>query len=750
MRILLVDDDTAVIQSLVAVLRAQPGHEVSVAINGAKALENAAALGGIDLLITDVVMQPMDGFALRDELVRRFPQVRTIFITGYDLNDYPEQTETHQLLTKPIEPAALLAAIQREGASAEPETNKQPEVPAQARAVPNPVPRGPVPRVAAPMPQPIAPGLPRPIPRTQLTATATATARASGVPPELGNAAPAGGINDGGIGPSVAALDPPPAIDTPLETSPADAEESLIGQTFGAYRILNQLGTGRWGAVYAAVQISINRPVGLKILASARQEDPATKARFIADARAKANVQHPSILAVYEAGEADGRIFYAHEYVDGQNLAELQASGEKIDEPTVLKVLRTVSEGLAYLHTNTIPHTPLEALNVFLSKDGHPRLANLATQHTHHQLTPEQEIQTLGRIVLSVAQPVQQLSPGLRTLLSRLVQPLGPNAMNAWGPVLQAIKALEPKVVPIEAAKITAADRAAIQAVEAARRQQKRSLWMTVGTMSITLAAVVWVVWFYVFRSNERMLEEQIAIPAGDYLVGPNAQVVHLEPFWIDKYEVTIGQYANFLAYLDRHPTADQEFNHDRQPRHLSHRPADWETYYLRAKAGKPVHGVPTDLNSPVMMVSWWDAYAYAKWRGHDLPTEQQWEAAARGPKGYIYPWGDEFDPKKVNSNADYNADDPGAKAKVDGYNFWNPVDAVRGDKSPFGVVGMAGNVSEWVGPWSPDNRPVVKGGNFLSADVRLDKRSREYDASRAEEHIGFRTVSNQSSASPK
>ena len=154
MRILLVDDDTAVIQSLVALLRAQPGHEVRVAINGEKALENAAALGGLDLLITDVVMQPMDGFTLRDEMVRRFPQVRTIFITGYDLNDYPEQTRAHQLLTKPIEPAALLAAIEREGAAVRPETAMPPATAAsRTPGVPNVVPRGPVPRAVATMPR---------------------------------------------------------------------------------------------------------------------------------------------------------------------------------------------------------------------------------------------------------------------------------------------------------------------------------------------------------------------------------------------------------------------------------------------------------------------------------------------------------------------------------------------------------------------------------------------------------------------
>src|SRR5260221_8120663 len=114
MRILLVDDDTGVIPALLAIVKTLPGHELRVATTGEKALENAAALGGVDLLITDVVMEPMDGFTLRDHLVSLYPEMRTILISGYDLSDYPEQTQNHQLLTKPIDAEQLLAAIARE------------------------------------------------------------------------------------------------------------------------------------------------------------------------------------------------------------------------------------------------------------------------------------------------------------------------------------------------------------------------------------------------------------------------------------------------------------------------------------------------------------------------------------------------------------------------------------------------------------------------------------------------------------
>jgi formylglycine-generating enzyme required for sulfatase activity/CheY-like chemotaxis protein len=749
MRILLVDDDTGVIQSLLAVLRAQPDYEVRAATHGEKALENAAALGGIDLLITDVVMEPMDGFTLRDEMQRRYPQLRTIFISGYDLTEYQEQTHGAHVIAKPIEPVLLLETIEHEFASEQDATPGAETLESHRAAGASAVVTHP--HVAAPAPP------------ADLHPTGPAHAAAARAAAPLGDSAMAQGgqadsetiesepeINGGSSPPLEANSVPVSDADATgdAQESAPDSIDPLIGMTIGTYQIVRRLGGGRLGNTYAAVQASINRHVGLKILDATRQRDPATKARFIADARAKAHVQHPSIVSVYEAGEADGHIFYAHEYVEGGNLAEAHASGERIDEPTVLKVLRSVAEGLAYLHAQSTPHSPLEPSKIYLGVDGHPRLANLATQYPEQQLTPQREIQILGRIILSVALPVQQLSPGLRTLLSRMVQP-GPNAINTWGPLVQGVKALEPKVIPVEVAKISAADRAAIGAVEAARRQRKKSLLLTIAAMAATLVAVLWVLWHY-FISNERMLEEKIDIPAGTYLIGPGADPVHLEAFSIDKYEVTIGQYAKFVAYFDKHPD-DPQFNHLRQPRHLSHRPRDWEIYYRRAKAGQPVHKVPTDLNSPVMMVTWWDAYAYAKWKGRELPTEQQWEAAARGPKGFIYPWGDQFDPKKVNSNADYNSDEPGAKGDVDGYNFWSPVDALRSDKSPFGVIGMAGNVSEWVDTWTPDNRfPVVKGGNYLSADVRLDKRSTEYEASRAEEHIGFRTVSSKSSKPTK
>ena len=824
MRILLADDDTGVIQALLAILKSVPGYEIRVATTGDRALENAAALGGVDLLITDVVMEPMDGFTLRDQVLMRFPGARTILISGYDLSDYPEQTQHHQVLVKPVDRDALLAAIEREFAPppapapmAVPVAVARPVAVPQARAVQprvavaQPTVRAvaaPPPAVARPVAVPQAKAAPvqptvRPaaqpvaqapravaapqataVPRPAVPVQATAVPRAVAVP--QATAAPrAVAVPQATAVPRVAAapravaavpIAPPQALKAtqplPVELSaqaaapvaapapepaavfaepePAPAPEpepateaaftGLPGQTIGAYQILRQLGTGRWGTVYAAVQTAINRPVGLKILAPAQAADAGARARFIADARAKAHVQHPSILAVYEAGEAAGHIFYAHEYVDGRTMAEIKASGEKLDELTALKVLRTAADGLAYLSVHKIPHTPPEPGGIFLSTDGGPRLANIATQLSDQQLPVEGEIQALGRILLGVLPAIQSLTPGMQELVKRMVQK-GPQAFAAWGPLLQGLKALEPKIVPLEAAKISAQDRAAVAAVAELKKNQKRSLYVSLASLGCLLALVVALVWWK-FSSNERLLDVQIHIPAGEFPFGESADPVALPEFWIDQYEVTYGQYAKFVEFLKNHPTT--EYDEPRQPRIKAqdmHKPKDWEIFYQRAIAGKPVHGVAIDLNCPVMEVDWWDAWAYAKWKQRELPTEQEWEKAARGTKGFIYPWGDDADPKKANSNTDYHGGDPAAKGETDGFVFWNPVDRIKSDKSPFGVVGMAGNVAEWIATWDPAKKhPMVKGGSFMSSDIRLDSR-KDLDANSTSEALGFRTV---------
>ncbi|MEA3187104.1 MAG: gamma-glutamyl hercynylcysteine S-oxide synthase [Chthoniobacter sp.] len=894
MKILIVDSDTATIQTLLSFLKETPGNEVRAARDGDQALKTAEEWRGVDLLITEVFMEPMNGFTLRNKLENRYPAAKAIFISEYDLADYAEHVASEETVAKPVQAHEMFVAIAKTMAAAAPETPLLPleeEVPAtpvspiEAEAAPvvataaveplSPVPIGtalavppvtsatvPQPTVAQPAPAPetrpssvvkevsatsvppveaeaaptvataavepinpvpiaasptISPVVSAKVPEPTVTQSAIAPASptpaaapetplppvveevpVTPVPPIKTEAAPviAGTAVEPispvpiaatpAISPSASAKAQQPKVAQPVakpasptpaavpniptaravpvapkaDTAPptaakpattpvpvqADAppksDASLVGGVLGNYKIIRKLGDGKWGPVYEAEQTSMGRLVALKVLAPDLQKQPEAKSQFIGNASAKANVQHPFILSVYEAGETEGHCYFTHEYVEGDNLATYVAQGRNIDEPTALHAIKVVGEALHALNHEKVTHGSLEANSVYIGEDNRPRLANLATMHGEPPHTQE-EIQTLGRSIAAVLPTKNGTSAGLQAMLRRM-QTGGTNGFLSWTALLQAVKALEPKVNPADAFKLNAQDEAAIRAVEQARRRQKRSMIYSVVTAVVLVGVAGALVYRTYFRSNERTeLENMVKIPAGDF-VYQEGQAAGTGAFWISQYEVTIGQYAKFLDFLKKNPTA--EFDHPKQPVGKSHVPKDdytWGIYYEHARLNRPTKNTPIDMNCPIFNVDYWDAYAYAKWKGQRLPTEQEWEKAARGSDARLYPWGNDLDPKRLNGNADYvETPTPETKAESDGYWWWSPVDAKPGDKSPYGVIGMAGNVSEWTDTWLQDKYVVIRGGNFHSPEWKTTKRVTQAYPGTFSEYLGFRTVS--------
>jgi len=239
--------------------------------------------------------------------------------------------------------------------------------------------------------------------------------------------------------------------------------------------------------------------------------------------------------------------------------------------------------------------------------------------------------------------------------------------------------------------------------------------------------------------------DEMIKIPAGEFIFSRSTKV-NLPDFWIDKYEVTIAAYAEFLAGV---PKAPSKYDHPDQPRSKSsHMPINWSDYYPSAVENATYKGFPISLNTPVLWADWWDAYAYAKWRGHRLPTEQEWEKAARGTAGSLYPWSNAPNPAFANTGEDFSSTASSGGA-IDGFGSWSNVDAKTEDKSIYGVCGLAGNVAEWTSTWSqhpdlPDQQsPIYRGGAFHQKDAPLaDQRWTAKSPNLAQPFIGFRTVS--------
>ena len=229
-----------------------------------------------------------------------------------------------------------------------------------------------------------------------------------------------------------------------------------------------------------------------------------------------------------------------------------------------------------------------------------------------------------------------------------------------------------------------------------------------------------------------------VFVPAGDFLMGsvkdePNVSddekpqhTVYLDSFWIDRYEVTNVQYKRCVDAGKCQP-----------PKQTGS--TTRASYYGNALFD----------NYPVIWVSWGDANAYCQWAGKKLPTEAQWEKAARDTDGRVYPWGNDFDQSRVN--AGYIRGDT------------TEVGSYPNGESPYGALDMAGNVWEWVADWydetyysrleqsqnSPPKNPQgpssgqsrVRRGNswgFGTVEVRAANRDR-FDPTESANDVGFR-----------
>lgn len=531
--------------------------------------------------------------------------------------------------------------------------------------------------------------------------------------------------------------------------------DELVGRTIGTYHVEAKIGEGSRGGIYRALQTNISRQVRFCVLDPQRAQTPGEVESFIANASVKANVSHPYIFAVYEAGHAEGIYFYSCEYIPCRSLNQMARAGQVLNEGSALQAMKVAAETLAYFEREKIAHHLITADSILFGEKNKPRIANIAIHQPSTTFDRSQEMAELGRIIAEML-PESAQALGIRALAVGLAS--GTILYPDWESLVQAITALEPRIAPEDAYKLDAQERAAIRMVEEAKKRQRRSMLISsgvsLGLLAVALGAVWWV--FFSGSTKGKVFDKTITIPAGEF-VYQDGQKVTLPAFNIDEHEVTIAQYAEFLAYLEANPGAAEKLAHPDQPKGKKHIPEGWADqqlatgpmpgYYTRAKRWGKYHDAALDINSPVFGVDWFDAYAYAKWKGRRLPTEQEWEKAGRGTQGFTYPWGNDKNDKNVNSGIDTNRD-PSKGGEIDGFDSWSPVDAMKKDKSTFDVFGLAGNVSEWTDSWDTDPMlagqkvPVIRGGNWRTpGDYTLTRRVLKLTALQNDEALGFRTA---------
>jgi formylglycine-generating enzyme required for sulfatase activity len=234
---------------------------------------------------------------------------------------------------------------------------------------------------------------------------------------------------------------------------------------------------------------------------------------------------------------------------------------------------------------------------------------------------------------------------------------------------------------------------------------------------------------------------ELVLIPAGEFTMGHNSgydtlpvRQMNLPAFSIDKYEVTNKRYKRFIDAT----SYKVPWSHD--PDAATEKPYLWDWQKRMYPEGKG--------DDPVVLVSWEDAKAFCAWAGKRLPTEAEWEKAARGPKGNAYPWGNDWANGKANTSES-------------GLKHTSPVGAFKEDVSKFGedskdwVYDLAGDVSEWVEEWFapyPGNPMtsyvernkyrVLRGGSWDYAHSIANGYHRQYALPQSQmTAIGFRCV---------
>ncbi len=248
---------------------------------------------------------------------------------------------------------------------------------------------------------------------------------------------------------------------------------------------------------------------------------------------------------------------------------------------------------------------------------------------------------------------------------------------------------------------------------------------------SITLLIFLLNVGVAISVSADEKENQMILVPAGTFTMGSAkratdekpAHKVYLDSYYISKYEVTNAEYYEFWRSL-------QENDSETTQKATQHTPENFT--YLPHIGAWPERATKFP-DYPIVGVSWHDAKAYAEWKSMRLPTEAEWEKAARGYTDRIWPWGNAITPLANTSD------------KNDGYeNRIAPVGSFPKGKSFYGAMDMAGNVWEWTADWysdvyyfhSPKQNPtgpttgswrIVRGGSWIDKLTRCSTTFRFY-----------------------
>jgi serine/threonine-protein kinase len=452
----------------------------------------------------------------------------------------------------------------------------------------------------------------------------------------------------------------------------------------GAYVIESVLGEGGMGVVYRALDEVRDRVVAIKCLHMNLTGDAEIRRRFVREAKVLRSWSHPYVVAIHDFVEHEHLLGIVMEYVEGLTLGqhvEKWRGRMPLEEIRILfgGVLEAMDDG----HKHGVIHRDLKPENILVARSGGrlvPKIVDFgiakilegttytvsgAFLGTCRYISPEQvkrpEAADHRSDIYSLGVTLYQLCTGrvpfedgnhFALMMAHVTEkpvppsqhrPGLPDALEAL--VLQAL-AKDPAARPQSCGEFHE------RLLEALGSEGHPNDAGDMASRPPLPPAI---------RDTDGC--ELLLVPAGPFQMGPGRREVHVDAFYMDRTPVTNRQFRTFLGvtgYRPEDPGAS---------RFLAH----WTG-----------GAIPPNLDHhPVVFVSWFDACAYATWAGKRLPSEAEWEKAARGTDGRRYPWG-RADP--TPSHAHFGGKHRGTAA----------VGSWPEGSSPYGILDLAGNVWEW------------------------------------------------------
>lgn len=491
----------------------------------------------------------------------------------------------------------------------------------------------------------------------------------------------------------------------------------------GKYELQEFLGGGM-SHVYRAQDQVIGRTVVVKILTEAGVNDPESKARFLQEARLAGNIQHDNVVNIHDYGEEQGRPYIVMEYLRGEDLREAIRKGSLGSLDNKLRIALQISHALAYVHSLNIIHRDVKPENVRLDANGRVKLMDFGIAKSmnfsvtqagmalgtpyymapelisgkpatelvdvyafgilfYELLTGDRPIKgdTLEHIFYLIVQQPIDLAPlatagapdSVVDLIRRCAAKKAEERIQSFQEVSKALERI------LSEGDQPTMQHAAEPGPTVAIPSVKRRSWLMPVVLLLVLmsAAAAGLFWFLRGKAPEKMLATEtgvmVLVDAGPFESGPEKKTITLPAFYIDETEVSNARYAAFS----------------------------------KASGHALPSGFPANApDLPVVNVTMDDARAYARWAGKRVPTSLEWEKAARGTDGAMFPWGNERDPKRANVT-----DNPDLKEHA-----LMPVNGrFAGSLSPYGAYHMVGNALELVESSQAPSSAAVEHFSFLN-----------------------------------